>query len=178
MVFTSKSGGSRKSSKKGAVSLSEVDRDLLNEKLGAAKTKGAAGSESVGGLFDALERFGLSSDRVKRLRSAFDDMDVRESVDKAQEYLGEQIENARDYAKDNPGKVIGGAAGVLVGASLLAMAIRRAGGEGKRSKGPTRSTSSGSKKSSGSSKKPTGTSKKSSGSSKRASTKTSSSKKR
>jgi hypothetical protein len=156
--------------KGGRVSLGDEDRRYLSESLGDAKGRGAAsGEDSEGGLFEALERFGLSSERVERLRSAIDDMDVRESVEKAQEYLSEQIENARDYARDNKGKVIGGAAGVLVGASLLAIALRRASGEEKRRKASASSSSSSaasspssSKKSSKSSKKRT-SSKKSSG---------------
>jgi hypothetical protein len=118
---------------RGSLSLADEDRRYLSESLGEARGRGAAGGdESEGGLFEALEHFGLSSDRVARLRKAVDKMDVRESVDKAQEYLSEQIENARDYARENPKKVIGGAAGVLVGASLLAIALRRASGEEKR----------------------------------------------
>ena len=96
------------------------------------------------GKFDAL---------VERLRDAISDMDVRESVDKAQEYLSEQIENAREYARDNKGKVIGGAAGVLVGASLLAIALRRAAGEEKRRKASSSSSTSSSSTSSPSSSK-------------------------
>ena len=139
---------------RGKVSLGDEDRRYLNESLGNARGRGAAsGDESEGGLFEALERFGLSSDRVNRLRGAIADMDVRDSVDKAQEYLAEQIESARDYARDNPKKVIGGAAGVLVGASLLAMALRRASGEEKKKRSapaaaPAASTKSSSTKSS------------------------------
>jgi hypothetical protein len=84
-------------------------------------------------------------------------MDVRESIDKAQEYLAEQIENARDYARENPRKVIGGAAGVLVGASLLAIALRRASGEERKrsskSTGSSASSSSPVSRKSGTSKK-------------------------
>lgn len=152
--------------KGGRVSLGDEDRRYLSESLGDARGRGAAsGEESEGGLFEALERFGLSSDRVERLREKINDMDVRESVEKAQEYLSEQIENARDYARDNKSKVIGGAAGVLVGASLLAIALRRASGEEKRRKagassgaGTSAASPSSSKKSSSkkrsSSKKP------------------------
>lgn len=110
------------------VSLADEDRRFISESL-----KSAGGGMDEGGVFEALERFGLSSERVQRLRSAIADTDVKESIDKASEYLAEQIENARDYTRENPKKVIGGAAGVLVGASLLALAIRRAAGEEKRS---------------------------------------------
>lgn len=122
------------------VSLTDEDRQYLNESISKAKGR-VGGDVDEGGLFEALERFGLSSERVQRLRGAIADVDVRESVDKASEYLAEQIENARDYTKRNPGKVIGGAAGVLVGASLLALAIRRAAGEDRRSSS-SKSTSS------------------------------------
>lgn len=119
--------------KLGRISLGDVDRKYLSEKLSDARGRvAAAAAESENAVIETLERFGLTSDRVKRLRKKIDDMDVRESIDKAQDYLSEQIENARDYARENPGKVIGGAAGVLVGASLLAYAISRAGGEKKK----------------------------------------------
>ena len=133
---------------RGKLSLGDEDRRYLDESLSDAQGRGAAsGEESESGLFDALERFGLSSKRVERLRKAVDRMDVRESVDKAQEYLSEQIENARDFARENPKKVIGGAAGVLVGASLLAIALRRAGGEEKkRSAAPSTSAKTASAK--------------------------------
>lgn len=117
----------------GGVSLADADREYLNESLSNARGKvGSAAGVDEAGVFEALERFGLSSDRVQRLKKAVDKLEVRESIDKASEYLSEQIENAREYTKQNPGKVIGGAAGVLVGASLLALAIRRAAGEEKR----------------------------------------------
>lgn len=155
-----KSGG-----KGGSVSLSDADRRYVEESLGAARSRGAAsGNEQTSSLFEALESFGLSSERVDRLRQALGNIEVRESVDKAQEYLAEQIENARDYARDNPKKVIGGAAGVLVGASLLAYALRRAGGEEKsRARSSSKAGGAGSSSSKSSSK----SSKKSSSSSKK-----------
>ncbi len=85
----------------------------------------AAAKEQVEStLREAVERVGLN-ERVAALRSKIDEMDVRRSVDEAQQYLSDQIDAARGYAKENPGKVIGGAAGVLVGASLLAYALSR-----------------------------------------------------
>ncbi|HEV8657538.1 MAG TPA: hypothetical protein VGS96_02820 [Thermoanaerobaculia bacterium] len=144
-MATRGSSGSKRG--RGSLSLADEDRRYLNESLKEARGRGAASEgESEGVLFEALERFGLSSARVERLRGAINKMDVRESVDKAQEYLSEQIENARDYARQNPGKVIGGAAGVLVGASLLAIALRRAGAEERpRTSAKTAATSRGKK---------------------------------
>ena len=141
-MATKKAAGS-KAARGGNVSLADEDRRYLNETL-----KKAGGGMDEGGVFEALERFGLSSDRVQRLRTAIADSDVKESIDKASEYLAEQIENAREYTRENPKKVIGGAAGVLVGASLLALAIRRAAGEEKK-----RSSSSSKSSKSSSSKK-------------------------
>lgn len=142
MATKGRSTGSR-GGRTGSVSLADADREYINESLSSARGRvGTAAEVDEGGLFEALERFGLSSARVERLREAIADVDVRESVDKASEYLAEQIENARDYTKENPGKVIGGAAGVLVGASLLALAIRRAAGEEKKSRSTSASTTS------------------------------------
>ncbi|HEU4522504.1 MAG TPA: hypothetical protein VFT12_10900 [Thermoanaerobaculia bacterium] len=134
MATKARSTGSRAGGRGGNVSLADEDRQYLNESLN--KARGRVGNTQLdeGSVFEALERFGLGSERVERLRTAISDLEVRESIDKASEFLAEQIENARDYTRDNPKKVIGGAAGVLVGASLLALAIRRAAGEEKRSR--------------------------------------------
>ena len=143
-----------------SVSLGDEDRRYINESVGDAKRRvgGAASGLESSTIFDTLESFGLSSARVERLREAIGKVEVREGIEKAQEYLSEQIENARGYARDNPKKVIGGAAGVLVGASLLALAIRRAAGEDKPKRStapaaPAKKSSSSKKKSSGGSKK-------------------------
>jgi len=99
------------------------------DEAGTDESKGD--SAKLSGVFEALENFGMSSERVLKLRKSIEDLGVREGVQKAAEYFSEQLSDARDYAKNNKEKVIGGAAGVLVGASLLAMAIRRASGDTK-----------------------------------------------
>lgn len=153
------------------VSLGEEDRKYLHETLSDAKSRTGADVETSA-LFEALESFGLSSERVGRLRDSLAKVDVREGVEKAQEYLAEQIEGAREYARENPKKVIGGAAGVLVGASLLALALRRAGGDDKKRRSSSSAapaaaaTSSSSSKSSKSRKRSTGGAKKASSSKK------------
>ena len=124
---------SRKSSRKGA-SLADADREYA-----------ASSGQQENALYDTLERLGLN-ERVEALRSKLDEMDVRRSVKEAQDYLSEQIDSARDYARENPGKVIGGAAGVLVGASLLAYALSRGGS--KKKSGSRKKASSSKKKSS------------------------------
>jgi hypothetical protein len=144
MATKGRKTGSKKGGQKSNVSLADEDRRYINESLSKARGRVAGADLDEGGVLEALERFGLSSERVQRLREAIGDVDVRESIDKASDYLAEQIENARDYTRQNPKKVMGSAAGVLVGASLLALAIRRAAGEEKRR---TSSTPSASKKS-------------------------------
>ena len=159
MAIKIKSTG-RKSGGGSRVSLSDADRQYVEESLSDAARRGiAAGETGASSLFDTLSEFGLNSERVQRLRAALGDIEVKESVEKAQEYLAEQIESAREYARENPKKVIGGAAGVLVGASLLALALRRAGGErssrsssSKKSAAPAAASSS-KKSSKGGSKK-------------------------
>ena len=96
-MATKKSTGS-KAGKGRNVSLADEDRRYINESL-----KRAGGGMDEGGVFEALERFGLSSERVQRLRSAIADSDVKESIDKASEYLAEQIENAVHTALDKIG---------------------------------------------------------------------------
>lgn len=161
MATKSSSGGGNRG---GNVSLGDEDRRYLSENLDSASERiGEAVDES--GVFEALERFGLGSDRVKRLRKSLSKLDVGESVQKASEYLSEQIDTARDYAKGNPKKVIGGAAGVLVGASLLAMAIRRASEEKKKSRAKKSAASSASGSKARSSKKAGSRSSKAAGSS-------------
>lgn len=169
-----------KTGKPSGVSLADEDRKFINESLSEARGRTAADLDESG-VFEALERFGLSSDRVQRLRKSLAKLDVRESVEKASEYLAEQIEGARDYTKQNPKKVIGSAAGVLVGASLLALAIRRAAGEDKKRSAAAKSSSSSSSSSTSSKKsggsKKSSSKKKSSGSSKSASSGSSASRK-
>lgn len=159
----------------GVVSLSEEDREYLSTGVKNARSR-LGGDADESAVFEMLENFGLSSKRVERLRAAMAKLNPSDAVDKASEYFAEQIESAKDYSRENPGKVIGGAAGVLVGASLLAMALNRASGETSSRRSSSRSSrksSTGSRKaaakrggaSSGGSKK--GSSKKSSGSSSR-----------
>ena len=140
-----------------SVSLGDEDRRYINESVGDAKKRvgGAASGLESSTIFDTLESFGLSSERVERLREAIGKVEVREGIEKAQEYLSEQIENARGYARDNPKKVIGGAAGVLVGASLLALAIRRAAGDDKPKRSAAPAASKAPAKKSSSKKKST-----------------------
>ena len=86
-----KSGGAASS-----VSLSETDKKYVQESIGDAARRGlAAVGTGASSLFEALGEFGLNSERVERLREALGDIEVRESVEKAQEYLAEQIDSVK-----------------------------------------------------------------------------------
>lgn len=142
MATKGRTKGTKAGGRVRSVSLAEEDRRYINESLSSARGRVGGVDLDERGVLEALERFGLSSERVERLRAAIADLDVRDSIDKASDFLAEQIENAREYTRENPKKVVGSAAGVLVGASLLALAIRRAAGEErKRPSRPAASTS-------------------------------------
>lgn len=129
--------------------------DEFADNIRGAMGAGTAGGDEpakLTGLFEALENFGMSSERVQRLRASIEDLGVREGVQKAAEYFAEQLEQARDYARNNKEKVIGGAAGVLVGASLLAMAVRRASGD-RGAAGDTKAAARGGRNSRGGGRK-------------------------
>lgn len=127
----------------GEVSLSAEDREYLEGSLNSARSRmGENARTDESGMFEMLEKFGLGSARVERLRKALGRLSPADAVEKAGDYLAEQIESAKDYSRENPGKVIGGAAGVLVGASLLAMALNRAAGEESSSRRSSSASSS------------------------------------
>jgi len=152
-----KSGGSNNKSG-GRNSVSKIGGDLGGGGIAAAADR-VAEEVSAFSLSEALDRLGITEEKLGKLKDAFEGIDVSESIDRASEYLSEQVEKARDYTRKNPKTVAGGAAGVLVGASLLAYALSRGGndkkGGGSSSKKGSGSSSS-SKKSSGSSSKKSG----------------------
>lgn len=163
-----KSGGNKKTAARGGASRSGIE-DVANRVVSEV---------GKSGLSDML---GMIENSRDRLRESLDGIDVKESIDRATEYLSGQMDKARDYTKKNPKAVAGGAAGVLVGASLLAYALNRMSGDEKKRAGSgsktakggaakSRSRKSGSKKSGSksASSAPSGGSKKSP-SSKRAS---------
>ena len=154
---SSKSGGASKGGSRSSAGGASVGNNI------AAAADSAVSEVSSFNWSDALERIGLSEAKLDKLRGALDEIDVSESIDKASEYLSQQVEKARDYTRKNPKTVAGGAAGVLVGASLLAYALSR-GGSKKKGGGSSSKKASSSKKSSGSSsKKASGSSSKKSG---------------
>lgn len=161
MATKGRTKGTKAGGRGRSVSLAEEDRRYIKESLSSARGRVGGVDLDERGVLEALERFGLSSERVERLRAAIADLDVRDSIDKASDFLAEQIENAREYTRENPKKVVGSAAGVLVGASLLALAIRRAAGEERKrpSRPAASTTTTTSSKKKGSSKKSSGSKK-------------------
>jgi hypothetical protein len=150
MATTKQSGGSRKSSSSGSKKSASSKK-----RSGSRKSAGSSGSgmeeleklasEVAAGV--SFEKLGLSEDRV---RSVFGDIDISDSLDRATEFLSDQVEKAREYTRKNSTAVAGVAAGVLAGASLLAYALNR---YGDKSGSSSKKAGSSSKKSGSSSKK-------------------------
>jgi len=82
-------------------------------------------SEGKQGIYDMLEKIGVSQAQIESVRTSMKDANIDEALEKARTYVNEQLSKARDYAKKNPGVVLGGLAGLVVGAGLLAAAIRK-----------------------------------------------------
>ena len=127
-----KKGGSKASSnRQGGAKGSNASVDRMLDTLGVESSggRGGRGAATGGGV------------------------DVEEVLERARNYVNEQITKARAYAKENPKLVMGSLATVVVGAGVLtaaAMAKGRKGGSSKKSS--SRSSSSKGKTSGGSSK--------------------------
>lgn len=77
------------------------------------------------GLEQFLGRIGISDDMVNNLKNQFQNVDVDQYLNTAREYLSGSSNKAKDFAKDNPGKVAAGVAVLAVGAGLLISALNR-----------------------------------------------------
>lgn len=83
--------------------------------------KGIAGS-----VAEMLEKLGLSEQQLKTVRDSIEGLNVEESLEKARTYVNDSLNKARDYAKQNPGVVIGGLSALVIAAGLLtASTIKR-----------------------------------------------------
>ena len=72
-----------------------------------------------------LEKIGVSQSQIDSVRSSLEDANVDEALEKARTYVNDQLSKAREYAKSNPGVVLGGLAGLVIGAGLLTAAMRK-----------------------------------------------------
>jgi DNA repair exonuclease SbcCD ATPase subunit len=74
---------------------------------------------------ELLGRLGLSDEMIDNLRTSMANVDVEEYLNTAREYLQANSGKAKEYARENPGKVAAGVAVLAVGAGLLFSALSR-----------------------------------------------------
>ena|SRR5579859_549857 len=82
-------------------------------------------SGSNKGLEQFLGKMGVSDDMINNLKTQFQNVDVEQYLNTAREYLQGSSSKAKDYARDNPGKVAAGVAVLAVGAGLLISALNK-----------------------------------------------------
>lgn len=105
-----------------------MDTPINNSGFGASKaseTCDRCGQPLNHGLEQFLGRLGISDDMINNLKSSMENVDVEEYLNTARDYLKTNSDKAKNFAKDNPGKVAAGVAVLAVGAGLLISAMNR-----------------------------------------------------
>jgi len=77
------------------------------------------------GLEQFLGKLGVDQDVIDRIRKKIDEADIEQHLNQARDYLRNNGDKAREYAKKNPGKIAAGVAVLALGAGLLISATRR-----------------------------------------------------
>ncbi len=77
------------------------------------------------GLEQFLGKVGITDDMINNLKTQFQNVDVEQYLNTAREYLAGGSSKAKDFAKENPGKVAVGVAVLAVGAGLLISAMNK-----------------------------------------------------
>jgi hypothetical protein len=77
------------------------------------------------GLEQFLGKVGISDDMINNLRTQFQNVDVEQYLNTAREYLKGNSGKAKEFAKENPGKIAAGVAVLAVGAGLLISAMNK-----------------------------------------------------
>ena len=77
------------------------------------------------GLDAFLGKIGISDDMLDKLKGSMQNIDVEEYMNTAREYLKDSGGKAKNFTKENPGKVAAGVAVLAVGAGLLISALNR-----------------------------------------------------
>lgn len=75
------------------------------------------------GIEHFLGKLGVTDDMINNLKTQFQNVDVEQYLNTAREYLQGGGNKAKDFAKENPGKVAAGVAVLAVGAGLLISAM-------------------------------------------------------
>ena len=105
-----------------------MDTPVNNRGFGVSKaseTCDHCGQPLNRGLEQFLGRLGISDDMINNLKSSMENVDVEEYLNTARDYLKTNSDKARNFAKDNPGKVAAGVAVLAVGAGLLISALNK-----------------------------------------------------
>ena len=77
------------------------------------------------GLEQFLGKLGLGEDVIDNIRNAINNADIEEHLNQAREYLRSNRGKAKEFAKENPGKMAAGIAILAIGAGLLINAAKR-----------------------------------------------------
>ncbi len=75
------------------------------------------------GIEQFLGKLGVNDDMINNLRTQFQNVDIEQYLNTAREYLQGGGTKAKEFAKENPGKVAAGVAVLAVGAGLLISAM-------------------------------------------------------
>jgi len=105
----------------GATNASDMGKSRSN----ATETCASCGQPLNRGLEQFLGRLGISDDMINNLKTSMQDIDVDEYLNTARDYLKNNSDKAKTFAKDNPGKVAAGVAVLAVGAGLLISALKK-----------------------------------------------------
>jgi hypothetical protein len=79
------------------------------------------------GIVSILEKLGVSETQINSVRETLKSVNLDDSLEKAKESVTDSLNKAKNYAKENPGAVLGGLAVLVIGAGLLAGAVKRSG---------------------------------------------------
>ena len=77
------------------------------------------------GLEQFLGKLGITEEMIGNLKNQMQNVDVEEYLNTAREYLKNGGDKAKNFAKENPGKVAATVAVLAVGAGLLVRALNR-----------------------------------------------------
>jgi hypothetical protein len=77
------------------------------------------------GLEELLGKLGISDEMIANLRTQMQNVDLDEYLATARDYLKTSGEKAKNFTKENPGKVAAGVAVLAAGAALLISALNR-----------------------------------------------------
>ncbi|MEO8216719.1 MAG: hypothetical protein ABI718_06515 [Acidobacteriota bacterium] len=93
-----------------------VDQELPNAQFHRYQAPEAVphSEESQSNVTAALTKMGLSEETAQKLGSGIGNLNLQGSLNKA-----------RDYARSNPGRFLGGMAAAVIGAGLLARGMKR-----------------------------------------------------